>query len=173
MKRTIVCCAFAVITHLTAAQNSTSGSTIITREKTQPAMAAPTDRTSVNIPPELIKNTFDADYPGKNTVTWKIEGSNWWVYYSNPETKSGHIIVYDKEGKVIRREDEAEKGFPERITAYYSEKFPGEKFKVWETEKPAGQRFYFVTRKDKNYWFDKNGKFVEKTRSRPGDELTQ
>jgi hypothetical protein len=122
--------------------------------------AAPTDRTGT-VPPENIQQSFEATFPKSTSVAWKVEGNNFRVNFTDPETKLEHVIVYDKEGNVIRREDETDKlTYPSRIAEYYSGKYPKESFRVWQTEREPGMINYFIIRKGKIIWFDQTGAFI-------------
>lgn len=126
--------------------------------------AAPTDRTSV-APPENIRTKFESDFPGKTEVRWKVEKNNFKVMYTDPETKLGHVIVYDKDGKVMRKENEVDKlTYPSSINDYYSKKYPKESFEVWQTEIVPGETRYFIKRKNKTLWFDQSGKLIQENR---------
>jgi hypothetical protein len=139
-------------------------STIVPGGGTDKTKAAPTDRTSV-APPEDVKTQFEADNPSTSEVKWKVEGNKYWVSYTDPKTKMGHIIVYDKDGKVIHRESETDNlTYPSAISDYYKQKYPDEKFRVWKTEREPGKTYYYITRKGKNIWFDQEGKIVPESK---------
>jgi hypothetical protein len=123
--------------------------------------AARTDRT-VATPPENIRQRFETTYPGSVSVAWKIEGDNFKVNYTDPKTKLEHVIVYDKDGNVVRREDETDNlTYPSDIAEFYTKKYPKETFRVWQTELEPGVISYFIVRKGKTLWFDQTGKPTE------------
>ncbi|MBA3665719.1 MAG: hypothetical protein H0W61_16170 [Bacteroidetes bacterium] len=160
MKQIIYCAGLILITGLLNAQSVTPTSTITPGGGIDKTLAAPTDRTSV-APPEHITTRFNNEYPGKNSVSWKVEGNNYWVTYTDPKTNMVNVIVYDKEGKIIRKESEADKNtYPSDIGDFYSKQYPKEKYKVWQTEKEPGKTYYFITRKGKLIWFDQTGKNI-------------
>jgi hypothetical protein len=118
----------------------------------------PSDKTTV-APPEKVKLNFETEHPSRATVKWKVQGDKYWVSYTDPKTNMDHIIVYDQDGKVIHKESETDHlVYPSAISDYYKQKFPGEKFRVWQTEKDNGKTLYYIMRKGKNIWFDQEGK---------------
>lgn len=151
----------AIVCHLTVnSQNSTSGGTSTIVPGGGMPQATRTDRTAV-APPEEITRKFEATYPKSTSVSWKIDGENFKVNYTDPDTKLEHLIVYDKEGNVVRREDETDKlTYPSDISDYYKQKFPKETFRVWQTEREPGKISYFIIRKGKYLWFDQTGKLI-------------
>lgn len=133
-------------------------------------LAAPTDRTSVAPPPEHIKTSFTKDYPGKKIVTWKLKGKHYVVSYTDPKTNLGHIIVYNKEGKIIQKENEVDdKTYPKVINNYLSKNYAGQKIKIWQTASRAGENYYYFFSKDKTIWFDKNGDNVTTNKVKSSD----
>jgi hypothetical protein len=133
-------------------------------------LAAPTDRTSV-APPVAVTNKFSAEHPGNKSVKWKIKGKYYVVGYADPKTELGHIIVYDKTGKIIQKENEVNNLlYPSAIYQYYTKQFPGEKaFKVWQTETEAGQNYFYIFRGKKTLWFDKEGNYLPANKVKSSD----
>lgn len=162
MKKIVLCVASFILCGMIQAQSQTvtPTSTIIPGGGKDKTKAAPTDRTSV-APPENVTTAFNTEYPGNTNVSWKVKGNNFWVTYTDPKTNLGHVIIYNKEGKIVRRENEVDKlTYPSEISDYYTKQYPKEKFQVWQTERTAGQTYYFITRKGKVLWFDQTGKSV-------------
>jgi len=166
MKKILICILFALdVSAQDKTKNDQAPSSTLTPVKTDPTVAAPRDKTEVNETPEAIKNKFNTDHPGQLLVSWRAGKKEYKVTYTDPKTNSGHIIFYDKNGKIIRTEGEVTyQNYPSAIKEFYSQKFPGEKYKVWETEKIAGQKLYYIPREKQEYWFDKDGKFITKKR---------
>jgi hypothetical protein len=133
-------------------------------------LAARTDRTSVD-PPIPVKTRFLTEYPATTAVFWKVKSKYYIVTYTDPKTKLGHIIAYDKNGKTMQQEDEVNNlNYPPAIYAYYAKKFPGEKyFKVWQTKSKAGQIYYYIFGEGKALWFDKDGNYVPANNIRSAD----
>lgn len=55
--------------------------------------------------PEAVKSTFKYEFPSIQPK-WEIDNKNYKAIYSDPKTNSKGVIVYDLEGKVIRRDVE-------------------------------------------------------------------
>lgn len=55
--------------------------------------------------PEAVKLTFKTEFPSIQPK-WEIDNKNYKAIYSDPKTNSKGVIVYDLEGKVIRRDVE-------------------------------------------------------------------
>lgn len=55
--------------------------------------------------PDAVKLTFKNEFPAIQPK-WEIDNKSYKATYSNPKTNSKGIIVYDVEGKVIRRDVE-------------------------------------------------------------------
>ncbi|MGZ3900579.1 MAG: hypothetical protein ACXVNM_12275 [Bacteroidia bacterium] len=161
MKKIIICISALLISGTFNSQTITpSSATVIPGGGTDKTLAAPTDRTTVT-PPEHITARFNKEYPGSNNVIWKVEGSDYWVTYHDPKTNMANVIVYDKEGKIVRKENEVDKDtYPSDIKDYYNKNYPKEKFTVWQTEREQGKTYYFIPRKGKFIWFDQSGKNV-------------
>jgi hypothetical protein len=159
MKKMTMTIAALIIYSGMKAQTVTPTSTITPGGGTDKTLAAPTDRTAV-APPENVKTQFNTDYPGNNNVSWRPEGKNFIVSYTDPKTGMSNMIVYDRDGKVVRKEMEVDKEiFPSGITDYYTKEYPKEKFKVWQTEKNS-KTYYYIDRKGKTLWFDQSGKNI-------------
>lgn len=159
MKKIIITVAALIFSCGVKAQTVTPTSTIIPGGGTSKTLAAPTDRTAV-APPENVKTQFNTDYPGNNNVSWKPEGNNFVVTYTDPKSGMSNLIVYDRDGKVIRKESEVDKEvFPSGITEFYNKEYPKEKFKVWQTEKNS-KTYYYIDHKGKTLWFDQAGKSI-------------
>jgi len=166
MKRLIVITALSANSILNAQVKTTTVSGATNKSITPVAefdtLAAPTDRTSVNPPPEHIKTKFITDYPGTSSVSWKMKGKHYVVTYTDPKTLLGHIIAYNKDGKIIQKEDEVNNlNFPKAIYENYTKRYPGENyFKVWKIENKPDEKYYYIFRDGKVLWFDKNGNYV-------------
>ena len=112
-------------------------------------------------PPPVIEEKFKNEFPAV-TPSWKMDGQNFKAEYVDPVTFKGNTIVYDKEGNVIRRENEMENSsYPQGINDYYIKRFPGEKFKTWSSQDNTGERSYFIKRENEVVWFDKEGLYIE------------
>ena len=107
--------------------------------------------------PNEVKDKFTKEHPGVPS-TWKKDGENYKVDYIDPESNRGQVIVYDRNGSVLRREVELENAsYPPKINDYFISHYPGEKFKTWSSEDPAGVKTFFIDRKSEIIWFDREG----------------
>lgn len=111
--------------------------------------------------PAVVIQNFTTQFPTV-TAAWRMEGKNYRARFVDPQNKLGRAIVYDKEGNVIRTENEVDKaGYPSAIGDYYSDNYPGETYQVWYTDEKTGAKtLYFTNRNDETIWFDKEGKIV-------------
>lgn len=58
--------------------------------------------------PDIVKSTFNKEFPGIQPK-WEADDKNYKAVYADPKTNSKGIIIYDPEGKVIRRDVEVPK----------------------------------------------------------------
>ncbi len=145
--------------------NRTSQDTI-KRKGTQGTQGKQDDKTTQNKNkqnvqvPENIRTTFNNSYPNTN-ATWSFEGKNYVATYKDTESNMGRVVVYDKDGNIVRTESEMDQGYPEGIGNYYNEKYPNEKkFTVWQSDE-GNKRSYYTKRKGKKMRFDQEGKFMK------------
>jgi len=59
---------------------------------------------SVSVP-DIVKKAFAAEFPTLQ-ATWEPDQKNYKAIYADPKSNSKGIIIYDAEGKVIRRDTE-------------------------------------------------------------------
>ncbi len=112
------------------------------------------------VPPAAL-NAFTSQNPGA-AATWRKDGDNFRVNYIDQESKLGRAIIYDKNGEVLRREDEVDKmTYPGAIGDYYQKHHPGETYQVWKSEEQAnGKPVYFSSRNEETLWFDRDGNLL-------------
>ncbi|MBA3683297.1 MAG: hypothetical protein H0W73_19340 [Bacteroidetes bacterium] len=117
--------------------------------------------------PSLITNHFNVDYPN-NTATWYQDGSNYRGEYMDSKTNTGRVAIYDKNGVRIGTEEQLSNGtYPSTISEYYTKKYPNETdYQVWSTNDGLGNTTYYTNRNSETYWFDKTGKYKNKTKKR-------
>lgn len=160
MKKIIFCAGPFFFCLIIQAQTPSLTKTLSPSKEKNKTVATPTEKTSVE-PPEIVLEKFNTGNPGKNNVIWKTEGNNYWVTYNDPKTGMVNVIVYDKEGKVIRKESEVDNlVYPSGISDYYIKQYPKEKYKVGQADTDGGQTHYFINRKGKMIWFDQSGKSI-------------
>jgi hypothetical protein len=96
--------------------------------KYQPLTVMPVQNPMTPLP---ILDLFARKHPGA-TPYWGIEGRNYVVRYIDPATHLGHVIIYDKQGRILRREDEINlEDCPAGLQAYYMKNFSEEELRVW------------------------------------------
>lgn len=111
-------------------------------------------------PPQVVIDNFTKEYPDI-TPGWRVDGENFIADFVDPNTLKGVRIVYDKDGRVIRRENELENAsYPQSINDYFIKKYPGEKYRTWTSQDNAGVKRYFIMRQDETIYFDQEGKPV-------------
>jgi hypothetical protein len=115
----------------------------------------PTDPGQV---PSQVTERFNREYPGISG-SWTRDGDNYRVEFTDPNSRMSHVIIYDRNGEVVRRESEVDQ-VPQTINEYYDKNYPGEKLRTWRSESVAGEHGYFTRRNDELVRFDKEGKFI-------------
>lgn len=117
-------------------------------------------------PPPVVTEKFKNEHPAI-TPSWSADGKNFRADFVDPESFKGRSIVYDPEGKVIRRESEVENSsYPQSINDYYIKRFPGEKYKTWRSQDNSGSQTYYIRHGSDILWFDKEGKAIESRRKK-------
>lgn len=119
--------------------------------------------------PAVVVENFTKQFPNV-TPAWHKDGAHYRVSYIDPQSKLGRVLVYDKEGSVVRTENEVDKaGLPTPIGDYYSDNYPGETYQVWSTDdKTGGRTLYFSNRNEETIYFDQNGKVMSQKKARSG-----
>ncbi len=107
--------------------------------------------------PSLVTERFNREYPGISG-NWSTDGENFKVEFVDPQSHLGHIIVYDRNGEVVRRESELDgPKNPGAINDYYKKNYPGEEPRTWSVEEKNGDVSYYTRRKDQIVRFNKEG----------------
>src|SRR5687768_6805451 len=117
MKKLFICVLLTIAVTTAVSQNSTSGNT------------PPDEQT-----PAAITDKFNSEHPGV-PATWKKDGDNYKVDFVDPDSNMGQIIVYDRNGSILRRESELDNlAYPQSINDYFIKTYPGEKYKTWGSQ---------------------------------------
>lgn len=112
-------------------------------------------------PPKSIADKFRTEYPSV-TPTWHVQKNNYVADFADTTTLRGISIVYDKNGKVLRRESEMENStYPAKINTYFVTNYPGEKFKTWKCVDENGVQSYCIKRPTGPLWFDSSGNYLD------------
>jgi hypothetical protein len=112
-------------------------------------------------PPSTVSDKFNSEYPGMD-VKWRMDGDNYSGEYYDNSTSLGKNVVYDKNGNIIRSDNELTAdglNYPSSIGEYHSKNFPNEGYKVWQTDDGKGNKWFYTKRKNGTIWFDKDGKY--------------
>ena len=122
---------------------------------------------SIIAPPDIITDRFNSQFPSTKAV-WNTDGENFFAEFIDLGTRKASIIVYDKNGHVIRFEKEMDDiSCPPRISNFHSENFPSEKYIVWRCEDNNGARSYYSKCNTTTIWFDENGNYRFKKSAQP------
>lgn len=126
---------------------------------------AQTTTTDYNSVPNNVSQQFTKDYPNSN-ADWVVDGdNNYMAEFKKPTTKGATIVVYDRDGRLVRTESElAENSYPKEIDNYYSKQFPNTKYKVWSSKDARGTTTYYIKQNGDVHWFDKDGKYTSSKR---------
>jgi hypothetical protein len=119
-----------------------------------------TDRTPADpgTVPSQVVDRFNKEYPGISG-NWSKDGDNFRVEFTDPASRMGHVIIYDRNGEVVRRESELDH-IPQSINEYYNQNYPGEKLKTWAAEDVTGNRYYYSWRNSQELRFDQEGRVM-------------
>ena len=94
---------------------------------------------------------------------WGTEGNNYTVRYIDPQTALGHKLVYNRQGVILRSEDEiALESCPASLVAYYKKNHADEPVRIWSYEECSGLKKYFIRVQSKVLWFDREGHFMKR-----------
>ncbi len=130
--------------------------------------AAGTSRAQV---PDKVREAFKSKYPNVTIVDWNSE-ARYQVTFKD-EHNHRHVVVYDENAKVIRKEREVERGsIPRPVSAYYLKNYPNEKeYMVWAVEEENGGTVYYSRYQDRVLYFDKDGNFTREEKKIVMDKL--
>lgn len=132
---------------------SSSAQTVVSH---QPVTVFPVQNPMTPLP---ILDLFARKHPGA-TPLWGIKGRHYVVRYVDPATQLGHMITYDRQGRIIRREDEINlEDCPAGLQAYYLKNFSEEGPRVWCYEEGQNVKYY-IRRQSRVVWFDKEGNYI-------------
>src|ERR1700752_1197053 len=100
----------------------------------------------INVPPD-VNVRFGKDNPYVSP-TWTMDGDYYSATFKDKNTNMGRVIVYDKNGTVIRSDNEMGTGtYPDLINDYYRNNYPGEKeYKIWSSMDNNGTTTYYSKR---------------------------
>ncbi len=107
MKKYILCVSCFIVSIHFNAQTISPTATIIPGGGKGASSGTPKKKKSTI--PETVINKFNENFPGNSNVNWTKEGKNYVVTYTDSKTHMENMIVYDKEGKIIRKESEMDK----------------------------------------------------------------
>lgn len=115
---------------------------------------------SVVVPPN-VETRFSADYTS-TAATWTMIGKNYAASFKDKNTGMGRVVTYNKAAEFMRLDSESDSGYPAPIGEYLKKNFGKEKNTVWSSNDDWGTPFYYVKRKGKTIYFDKDGNYSAK-----------
>jgi hypothetical protein len=175
----VACLAVVGLTYMSSAQVGTDQNTLNPNPLTNtiipgggyPENTTGRDKTLVNDTPENVVMRFNEDYPGNTNVTWKQEGRNYRVTYTDRQTYLNRMVIYDQEGNVVSTETQLDDiNSPSGVNEYCSKYYPNEKFKLWQLEGSSGKRSYYILHDGEIIYFDQEGNYIptnKKSNTRP------
>ena len=117
-------------------------------------------------PPKVVSEKFKREYP-EVTPTWHVEEKYYVADFTDTISFKGISLVYDKNGKIVRRESEMENStYPAKINDYFVKNYPGEKFKTYKCLDDKGIQSYCIKRPTGALWFDKEGNYIPEKKKR-------
>jgi len=130
--------------------------------------------------PLVPKSAKDFVVAPANTSDDPMDKASWKKNEKNDKAelsgKTGHgskkqNITYDATGDAVISEDSqntnSSDAYPPAVAEYYTQKYPGEKFKVRWSKDKIGNKQYYINRKSEVFWFDQSGQFKSKTKNDP------
>jgi hypothetical protein len=110
--------------------------------------------------PAIVINKFNIDYPNVNPV-WQMDNDDYAAAYTDGITNTQHLIVYDEDGNLIRKDIKADNtSYPRAVENYLTKNYPNEKYTVWISEDISGVKTYYAKRNSTYILFDKDGKSI-------------
>lgn len=104
-----------------------------------------------------------------DVAAWKRQKKNGKAEFSDSTLKKDRTVTYDGTGNMTISENGEEKqdinAYPPSIAEYFTQKYPGEKFRVLWSKDKIGNKIYYIKRKPEVFWFDQDGNFTSKSRS--------
>jgi len=115
--------------------------------------------------PEKVQVTFKEKYPDVTMVKWLNAPNGYKVSFVDKDNVQ-NMVIFSADGKIVRREMEITKDYPQPIVEYYTKTYPDEKERhIWVVADENGNKTYYVKRSDKIIYFDKEGKFVREEKA--------
>ena len=111
--------------------------------------------------PATVTSKFSSDYPN-TSANWRMDDDNYSAQYTDQTTNMDRSVVYDRNGNVIRTDNEIGKGtYPSTIGDYYTKNYPNQDYEVWASTDNNGTKSYYAKEKSGGTrWFDSDGKHV-------------
>ncbi len=117
-------------------------------------------------PPTVVINKFNTNFPNIN-VNWQRDGDLYAAHYHDEGTKMERCMVYDKDGNIVRSDNEVnDLSYPKPIGDYYAKTYPAENYKVVMSNDKEGKKLYYINRKSTVIWFDKDGNHINSNSSK-------
>lgn len=134
---------------------------VVSNIVTMEAQKKPVKKASAVVVPPNVETRFSADYTS-TTATWTMVGKNYAASFKDKKTGMGRMVTYNKLAEFMRLDSESDSGYPGPIGDYLKKNYPKEKNTVWSSNDDYGTPFYYVKRKGKTIYFDKDGNVAAK-----------
>ncbi len=116
--------------------------------------------------PFIVLNQFKKDYPNQQPV-WSMDEGYYRAGFVDAKNMNGHAAAYDKDGKVMYREEQLAKGdYPVGINNYYNTNFPNEKYEIWSSTNKKGLRSFYTKHNNTILWFDERGNYRNNSKTK-------
>ena len=110
--------------------------------------------------PIIVGSNFDKDYPNEVAI-WHMDGVNYKAWYIDSQTKLRRSVIYDKNGNLVRIDNELEYNeVPVGIINYYSANTNKDNYHVWESLTEKGDKVFISKMDGKTDYFDKDAKHL-------------
>jgi len=130
------------------------------RKKPQKTLPVPVDTAAAPI--------VETEDP-MNKASWQRSGKNAKSEFTDTSLKKQRTVTYDATGNMVISDDGGNElnsdAYPPIIADYYTQKYPGEKFKVSWTKDKIGNKVYYINRKPETFWFNQEGKYTHSTKT--------
>jgi len=104
-----------------------------------------------------------------NAAAWKRTPKNGKAEFSDTTLKKERTVTYDATGNMVISDNSDDPtnnpAYPPLVAEYYTQKYPGEKYRVMWTKDKIGNKVYYITRKTEVFWFNQEGNYTHKSKA--------
>lgn len=113
-----------------------------------------------NIVPIVVEQKFLLENPDVKAI-WSKDGDLYRAAFINPVNNLGYVLVYNKDGRVVKREKELEHNeYPAPIVAFHDKYYPGEGLAIYSSIDSLGNLLFYSRKNNKVFWFDTSGRLL-------------